>query len=1063
LSKIIAWFIANPVASNLLMVVMLVGGAIALPSIRQEEFPTIDVDLIRVSMEYPGATPVESEESLCIRIEEEVESIPDIERIHSIAVEGACIVNIETLIEGDIDAVLAEVQNRVDSIDTFPEEAEKPVVSKILIRQPVMRIAISGVADEMSLKRLGETARNEIALLPGVSQVALDYIRPFEISVEVSEETLRRHGLSLDQVAQAIRSSSLDLPGGSVRTDAGEILLRTVGQAYRGDQFRDIIVITHPDGTNVLLGEIATVVDGFEDIHTEARFEDTSAVFLNVERIGEEDTLEIAAQVHGWLKEARPRLPDGIQLTVLDDQSVDLSVRLEALLINARSGLLLVAAVLALFLRFRLAMWVTAGVPISFLGAIMVFPSLALSISTLTVMAFILVLGILVDDAIVIGESIHRRESQGEPQLEAARTGTLDVYIPVTFGVLTSVAAFIPLVIIPGQMGRFFGVIGITAITCLVFSLIESQLILPGHLAHRRTSPRKGKPNPGVARWGSIQGRLSSGFERLAENGYGKAVRGAVHWRYSVAALALGVLVLTAALLGSGRLRYQFFPAVEGDVVYASLTMTQGVPVETTAAAVDHILKSVEEVRKDLLAELGGEDVILYTTSSLGKQFAKDGVPDVSVSSTGAHLAEVSLQLVPAMNRSIDASEIANRLRDEVGQIPEAVDLSYISDAFSAGEPLDVQLSGPNVDHLTQAAASIRQRLLSYRGVRDVSDSFRAGKQEVSLTLRPEARPLGLTQIDLARQVRQAFYGEEAQRIQRGKDDVRVMVRYPEPERRSLGTLEEMRIRTPDGTEVPFAAVAEAKLGRGFASIRRTDRRRVVNVTGSVVRSITTPEQVLGDLTKELPEILAPYPGIEFEFAGEQREQQKAGVGLARGFGFSLLLIFCLLAIPLKSYVQPLIIMSVIPFGAVGAIVGHLVMGWDLVFFSVLGIVALSGVVVNASLVLVHSVNQRRAEGAAVIDAVVAAGITRFRPIVLTSLTTFLGLVPLMFEPAVPARPLVPMSIALGYGVLFASTITLFLVPAGYVILDDLGKLRLRKPRPGSSSPGKAQEFPSPS
>ena len=1061
MSKVIAWFIENPVASNLLMVVMLVGGAIALPTIRQEEFPSIEVDLIRVSMEYPGATPVESEEALCIRIEEEVESIPDIERIHSIAVEGACVVNIETLVEGDLDAVLAEVQNRVDSIDTFPEEAEKPVVSKIVIRQPVMRIAISGLADEMTLKHMGETARDEIAMLPGVSQVTLDYTRPFEISVEVSEETLRRHGLSLGQVADAIRSSSLDLPGGSVRTGAGEILLRTVGQAYRGDEFRDIIVITHADGTNVLLGEVATVVDGFEDIHTRARFENTSAVFLNVDRIGEEDTLEIAAQIHAWLKDARAQLPDGIQMTVLNDQSVDLTIRLRALLVNARSGLFLVAAVLALFLRFRLAMWVTAGVPISVLGALMMFPSLSLSISMLTVMAFILVLGILVDDAIVIGESIHRRETAGEAQIQAALTGTLDVYVPVTFGVLTSVAAFIPLVIIPGQMGQFFSVIGITAIVCLVFSLIESQLILPGHLAHRRTSPKKSKSNAGATRWNSIQARLSGGFERLARDGYGPAVRGAINWRYSIAALAVGILVLTAALLVSGRMRYQFFPAVEGDVVYASLTMAQGIPVETTQAAVDHLLKTAEEIQDELREEFG-EDVILYTTSSLGKQFAKDGMPDVSVKAGGAHLAEVSLQLVSATARSIDASEIANRMRERVGQIPEAVDLAFISDAFSAGDPVDIQLSGSNVDHLIQAAASIRHRLLGYRGMSDVSDSFRAGKQEVSLKLRPEARPLGLTQIDLARQVRQAFYGEEAQRIQRGKDDVRVMVRYPEPERRSLGALEEMRIRTPDGTEVPFAAVADAKLGRGFASIRRTDRRRVVNITGSVVRSITTPERVLGDLLQDLPEILAPYPEIDYEFGGEQRQQQEAGVGLARGFGFSLLLIFCLLAIPLKSYAQPLIIMSVIPFGTVGAIFGHLIMGWDLVFFSVLGIVALSGVVVNASLVLVHSVNRRRAEGVDLIEAVVGAGVTRFRPIVLTSLTTFLGLVPLMFEPAVPARPLVPMSIALGYGVLFASTITLFLVPAAYVILDDLSKLRRRRRRLGSTSARDVRELPSP-
>jgi multidrug efflux pump subunit AcrB len=399
------------------------------------------------------------------------------------------------------------------------------------------------------------------------------------------------------------------------------------------------------------------------------------------------------------------------------------------------------------------------------------------------------------------------------------------------------------------------------------------------------------------------------------------------------------------------------------------------------------------------------------------------------------------------MERTIDASAVANRLRERVGPIPDAVDLSYVSDAFSAGEAIKIELAGSDIESLTQAAAAVRQRLSEYRGMSDISDSFRAGKQEVSLTLLPEARPLGLNQLDLARQVRQAFYGEEAQRIQRGKDDIRVMVRYPASERRSLGALEEMRIRTPDGAEVPFAAVADARLGRGFASIRRSDRRRVVDVTGDLDRSVSTPERVLSDLEKDIPDLLRPYPKVEFEFGGEQREQQQAGAGLVRGFALSLLLIYCLLAIPLKSYLQPLIIMSVIPFGAVGAILGHLIMGWDIVFFSVLGIVALSGVVVNASLVLVHSINRRREEGMDFLDAVIDAGTTRFRPIVLTSLTTFLGLVPLMFEPSVPARPLVPMAIALGYGVLFASTVTLFLVPSAYVILDDLIKFTKRPKR----------------
>ena len=856
MSKVITWFIQNPVASNLLMVVLVVGGLMALPGIRQEEFPSVEVDLVRVSVEYPGASPEEIEEPVCVRIEEEVESVPDIDRLGSIAVEGACIVSIEIVMGSDIDEALIEIQNRVDAIDTFPIDAEKPIISKVLIRQPVLQIAFSGNAQEMTLKRLGERSRNELALLPGVSQVTLDYARPFEISIEVSEETLRRHGLTLQDVAGAIRASSLDLPGGSVKTQAGEILLRSVGQAYRGDQFADIIVISHPDGTNVRLGEIATVIDGFKDIDLRAQVDGMPAVILNIERVGDEDTLEIADQVRAWFKEAEPRLPEGIAMKLLNDQSADLVVRLDALLVNARSGLLLVAAVLALFLRFRLAMWVTAGVPISFLGALMLFPSLAISISTLTVMSFILVLGILVDDAIVIGESVHRREVKGESQIDAARNGTLDVYIPVTFGVLTSVAAFVPLAVLPGHMGRFFGVIGVTSIICLGFSLIESQLILPGHLAHRRTSSKSGKSNSVVRFWSSLQSKVSGGFETFSEVNYGNALRKSIEWRYTTASVAIGIVILTLALLSSGRMRYQFFPAVEGDIVYAALTMPQGISLEQTEEAVEQILEGAKTLAAELKAEAGGEDIVLFTVSSVGKQFARNGPPDLSVKTGGAHLAEVSLHLVPATERNIDASHIANLLRELVGPIPDAVDLAYISDAFSAGEPIDIQLAGSNIESLTQAAANVRHRLSQYRGMSDISDSFRSGKQEVSLRLLPEARPLGLSQLDLARQVRQAFYGEEAQRIQRGKDDVRVMVRYPRDERRSLGALEEMWIRTPDGTEVPFAAVADARLGRGFATIRRSDRRRVVNVTGEVDRNISTPERVLGDLQKDLPVIL---------------------------------------------------------------------------------------------------------------------------------------------------------------------------------------------------------------
>ncbi|MBW2421594.1 MAG: efflux RND transporter permease subunit [Deltaproteobacteria bacterium] len=1038
MSRAIAWFVHNPVAANLLMLVMVMGGSVALFGIRQQEFPAIEPDAAQITVEYRGASPEEVEQSICLRIEEAIEGTPNLDRIQTIAAEGACNVTAELVIDSDVDAAVTEIENRIDSIDTFPVEAEKPSVSKLQMRRGVLNVAISGKLDEFDLKRLGQRARNEIAELAEVSQVQLKYDRPYELSIEVSEATLRRHGLDLATVARAVRNASLDLPGGSVKTQGGEILLRAKGQAYRGVEFEEIVVLTRTDGTLVRLGEIGRVIDGFEDTELRGRFNGDPSVVVKVELSGEEDILEAAAAVKAWVPQFRASVPEGVEVTIFHDESMDLVTRLDVLLKNGRSGLMLVLIVLAFFLRFRLAMWVSAGVPIAFLGAVMLFPAFDLLISTLTVMACILVLGVLVDDAIVIGESVHAHEVELGDQLQAAIKGTQAVYVPVIFGVMTSMAAFLPMIFLPGRMGSFFGVIGQTAILCLAFSLIESQLILPAHLAHRRLRPKRGAPNTFVARWTAFQSRMSDWLSRLGNVQYGKLLDGALEWRYAVLTTAIGVLVLTASLFASGRMRYQFFPQVAGNIAYATLTMARGVPLERTELAVAQIQHAADRLRRELAEEYPGPSLVRHTFASVGEQLVRGG-PDSGRASGGTHLAEVGMELIPDVEREITTDEVLARWRELTGPVPDAIELVFGSDAFSAGEAINIELFGSeDLDDLTQASALVKQFLATFAGVSDISDSFRAGKQEIQLSVRESALPLGLTQNDLARQVRQAFYGEEAQRIQRGRDDVRVMVRYPEAERRSLGSLEEMRIRTRDGIEVPFAAVAEAKLTRGFASIRRTDRQRVVTVTAGVNRRATTPERVLAAFQAWTPELEAAFPGVSFRLGGEQREQADAAGGIAKGFGMAMMVIYVLLAIPLRSYLQPFIIMSVIPFGTVGAILGHLLLGWDVVFFSVLGMVALSGVVVNSSLVLVHSINAQREKGLPLLEALRTAATLRFRPIVLTTATTFFGLLPLMFEKAVPAVPIVPMAISLGFGVLYASVMTLFLVPVGYVILSDL-------------------------
>ncbi len=1044
--RIIAWFVYNPVAANLLMMILVVGGLLALPRIHQEEFPNIEVDSVQVKVPYLGAAPEEVESAVCVRIEEAIQGSEGIDKIRSTASEGFCSVLIELVDGVDKNKVANDIKSKVDAIDAFPAETEKPVTAEVTVMATVLQIAVSGNADERTLKLVGQQLRDDIAALPGVSQADLLYARPYEISIEVSEQTLRRHGLTLEQVGQAIRRSSLDVPGGSIRTDEGEILLRTIGQAYQRQQFEDIVVLTRNDGTSLTIGEIATVVDGFEESELYSRLDQQPAVGIKVSRVGEEDVLQLADQVKAYLETARLEVPEGIELLIWQDESQDLVDRLDSLMKNARTGLLFVLLILTLFLRFRLALWVAAGIPVALLGTVAMFPVFDISISTMSVMGFILVLGILVDDAIVIGERVYAHEQMGKDRNIAAIDGAREVSVPVIFGVLTTMATFLPIVNIPGEMGGFFVAIGLTVIIALFFSVIESQMILPVHLAHRKAERTMGD-NALLNRWLSLQDKVSGSLQTLATRYYQPAVEKALQWRYMTAAIGIVILALTLALFASGRMVFQFFPDVEGTRLYAVITLPEGTPIERTEAAVKQLERAAEELRAELDADLppGAPSKINHIFAVLGGLIPKGSM---GLSGSGqSNVAEVGIELnLPADYSGLSTSHYANRWRELTGSIPDALEQTFDAAAFGAGDAIDIELYGKNFDELRSVAAELRAALETYNGVLDITDTFRAGKQEVQLSLLPQARSLGLTLQDLGSQVRQAFYGYEAQRIQRGKDDIRVMVRYPEDQRRSLGDLEAMRIRTTDGAEVPFSSVAQVHLGRGYTTINRVDGQRVVRVIADVNRSVTTPEAVLDSLAeRELAGILSRHPGVTYSLAGEAESRSESMGGLISTAMLALLVIYALLAIPLKSYLQPLVIMSVIPFGAVGAIVGHMVMGVDLVFFSLLGIVALSGVVVNSSLVLVDYINKQRQAGREVLDAVSHAGSVRFRPIILTSVTTFIGLAPMMTDQTVSLTMFVPMSVSLGFGVLMGTAITLFLVPCLYLILEDLLSFLVRK------------------
>ncbi len=1108
MKPIIAWFANNHVAANLLMGLIILSGLVTLPRMLMKSFPDIDIPIINVKVPYLGAAPEEVEEGVCVRIEEELEGIEGVKEIRSDANEGMCTVRVELYEDADESKALDDVKNRVDAIDTFPEETEKPIVNLVTPERNVLDIAITGPRDERALKELANEIRDDITKLPGVTQVDVSNTRPYEISIEVSETSLRRNGLSFDQVANAVRRGSLDLPGGSIKTNAGEILLRTKGQAYWGPDYENLVVTTRADGTRLYLKDVARVVDGFADTDQFLRFNDKPAALIRVMRIGQQDLQEISVNVKKFLKDIQPRLPEGVELTIWNDSSVILTDRLSTLLDSGRQGFLMVLILLALFLRPRLAFWVSVGVPVAFLGAIFLANVLGMSINAISLFGFILVLGILVDDAIVVGESVHTRHQEGMGQLQGAIQGAQRVTVPVTFGVLTTVAAFMPLIFGVGFMGQVMGVIATTVICCLVFSLIESQMVLPAHLGNSKIDTPTAEvgmmllPIVGIVLLGfadtprtyaalavacasvffalhyaglfagvarsilDLQQRFSQGLENFINHQFRTAVEAAMAVRYVTASLAFVALLSAIAIMASGRLPFSFFPPLASDQVVAKLTMPLGTSADVTNQAVEHLESSAKKLREQLNTRYPEAPPVLHIMAAVGDHpSASNGPPSSSgnaaAGSAQSHLGEVVLQLTPSETRDLNTRAVADMWRAANGPIADAIELKFNSSLFSAGNDIDIQLEGNDVDELRVIAEKLRHKLAEYPGVLDITDSFRSGKQELKLDILPSGESLGLSLSNLARQVRQAFYGEEAQRIQRGRDDVRVMVRYTEEERSSLSALDTMRIRTPAGSEVPFATVAEASLGRGFSTIRRSDAQRVVNVIADVDRTRITANEVIADLSSgPMQNIMADHPRVSYSLEGAQADQSESIASLGPLYVIALFVIFALLAIPLRSYALPLIIMSVIPFAVVGAIWGHLIMkqlGYvsGLAMMSVLGIVAASGVVVNSSLVLVHSVNNLRQQGESILQAVIHSSVSRCRPILLTSLTTFVGLSPLMLNKSVQAQFLVPMAVSLSFGVLFATVVTLMVVPAGYLILDDIANL-FRKSATAGDQPSNA-------
>jgi len=1042
MKNIIRWFILNTVAANLLMVFIIIAGIFTLSRLRMEVFPDITIPIINVSVVYPGASPEDIEESICVKVEEQVQGINGLKRITSSSNEGYGSINIEVENGYDIDEVKDEVKSQVDAITSFPDDAEKPTIRSFDGQPEVITIAVHGHVDEASLLNIAEKVRDEVSELPNITQTRLGK-KPREISIEISENTLQKYGISFDYVANKIRTSSMDVPGGAIETYDGEILIRSKGQAYTGEEFGIIPVLSLADGSTVFLRDIAEIVDGFQDVEYDIKFNSEPALLIRVYRTGEQNALDIADAVHGYIKKKNPGMPPGVSLTTMKDESVILRGRIELLTENAYLGLGLVLIVLALFLKPKLAAWVSLGIPISFMGGFWLLPLFDVSINMISLFTFILVLGIVVDDAIVVGENIHIYLKRGLSGVDAALEGAYQVAKPVIFAVLTTMVTFSPMILVEGALGKIWKIIPVVTILVLMFSLIESLTILPAHLAHMKINEAK-KKNRFSQWWSDIQMGIHNWLQGFIKNKYTPVLELALKNRGNTVAIAISIFILTVGLVASGFIRFNFFPPLEADIVIAGVEYPEGTPVSLTKVGLDQIEKSAYKLKDSLEVLYPENKIFINMVSTAGDQPIKTqsarGPGNLDATFFGSHLAECVIELAPGEERPISTVEISKIWRELTGPIPGVKQVTFDSDLFTTGAPIEIQLSSVNREDLKAVTNSLKDKLQTYAGVFDIKDSFSAGKDEIKLNLLPEAQNYGITMASLARQVRQAFYGDEVQRVQRGRDEVKVFLRYPKDERVSLNNLEQMNVRVGNNVEVPLGQVAQGELSSGYSTITRTDRKRSISITADVDLSEANANEILAKFeTEHIVPILLDYPSVNYSFEGEQREQRDTLSSLFKNFALALFVVYVLLAVPFKSYLQPLIIMSAIPFGFTGAVIGHIIMGMNLAVLSIIGIVALSGVVVNDSLVMVDFINRyKRDDGKTSLEAALAAGPRRFRPILLTSITTFVGLFPLLIEKSVQAQFLIPMAISLAYGVLFATLITLILVPTSYLIIEDI-------------------------
>lgn len=1025
-------FIRNSVLVHVLLLLILVVGALSGTFMVREVFPEIAVDIINVSVFYPGADPEEVEEGISRKIEEAIDGLQGVKLYRTVSMENMSQTVVEVEEGYDKERLYKDVRNAVDSISTFPVDAEKPIISEFAIEDEVILLTLWGDLPERTLKEFAEDIKDELQSLPSVSQVNINGTRDYELAIEVSEERLREYNLSFREVAEAVRRGSMNLGGGQLRTKGEEIRLRTLGRKYTGEEFAKIVVLARPDGEIITLDRIAEIRDGFMEDEILSEFNGHPAVTIGVFKTPSQDAIAIAREVREYVDRKQKELPKGVNATLWSDRSVFIQQRLDLLTRNGIYGLIIVFVSLWLLLEFRLSFWVTMGIPVSLSGGLFLMWLVGATLNELSLFGLIMILGIVVDDAIIVGEAIYVHRRRGDPPMLAAVNGVMEVGLPVFAAVSTTIIAFIPLLFVKGVMGKFVEIIPVAVIASLVVSLVESLFLLPAHLNHLPdlSDAARSRRTPGnILRHG-----ISQGMEWFVQHLYLPFVKKALHYRYISLCLGIFILLTTLGLVGGGFVKFVLFPEFDQQDIIASVEFPRGTPAAVTRDAI----RQTEEAFRRVAERLPRKDDISPVKniqSVVGQDSGMAGFDQ----SNGGHVGFVRVELVMAQDRDVSAQEILRLWEAETGPISGTLNQTFLTaEEGPPGPPIMITLKGQSMDTLLAVAEELKAKLKTYDGVYQVSDTFRPGKNELRLKLKPEARPLGIQLDDLARQVYAGYFGEEALRIQRGRNDIRVRVRYTRDQRSTMAELEKVRIRTAQGYEVPFFSVADVEFARGPANIVRIDGLRAVSVTAENDPQKANPDEILGDLAAtELPRLEARYPGFMWEFDGPQKQSRDAFAGLMVSFPMAFAAMFIIVAAVFRSYVQPIIVMISVPFGVVGAVWGHYFMGIDLAMFSVFGMVALAGIVVNDAIVLIEAVNHHIAEGMSVFEAIARGGARRFRAIILTSVTTIGGLAPLILEKEAGAEVIIPMALSIASGVAFTTVLTLTLVPCLLGILND--------------------------